>query len=124
DAAYGIKLDSLNNIYVTGFMSDEVDFNPGGTPYTLTAAYATDIFVAKFDSAGQVIWAKNMGGASGWDEGRAIAIDREGSVYTTGVYFGLADFDPDTTSYTLQAAGSSEIFVSKLDHDGQFVWAK
>src|SRR5690606_12673655 len=59
DAAFGIQLDSANNIYVTGYISEEVDFNPGGTPYTLTATYATDIFVAKFDSAGQVVWAKN-----------------------------------------------------------------
>lgn len=124
DAAFGIQLDSANNIYVTGYISDEVDFNPGGTPYTLTSTYATDIFVAKFDSAGQVIWAKNMGGDAGWDEGKAIALDPEGNVYTTGIFFGLADFDPDTTVHTLQAAGSSDIFVSKLDPEGQFVWAK
>lgn len=124
DAALGLKIDSLNQLYITGYFADVTDFNPQGTAYELTAAGNTDIFVAKLDNTGNVLWARNMGGADGSDEGRAIAIDANLNVYTTGVFYSTADFDPGTSSFPLTAAGSSEVFVSKLDADGLFVWAK
>lgn len=127
DAAVALKLDAQNNIYITGYFSDEVDFNPGGTtPYTLTAAAGggSDIFVAKLDNTGTVVWAKGMDGATGSDEGRALALDAAGNVHTTGVFYGTVDFDPGSGTQNLTAAGSSEVFVSKLNNNGEFVWAK
>lgn len=127
DAAVALKLDAQNNIYITGYFSDEVDFNPGGTtPYTLTAAAGggSDIFVAKLDNTGTVVWAKGMDGATGSDEGRALALDAAGNIHTTGVFYGTVDFDPGSGTQNLTAAGSSEVFVSKLNNNGEFVWAK
>ena len=73
-----------------------------------------------FAQAPGLVWAKSMG-AAGSDEGRSIAVDGAGNVYTTGYFQGTIDFDPDTvTSYTLTSAGSRDIFVSKLDASGVF----
>src|SRR5262249_36288313 len=54
----------------------------------------------------------------------SIAVDASGNVYTTGYFTGTADFDPDAGVFNLTAAGSFDIFVSKLSASGNFVWAK
>jgi hypothetical protein len=67
--------------------------------------------------------AKSMGGIN-FDEGHAVATDALGNVYTTGRFYGTADFDPSDGSFYLTSAGSANIFISKLDASGNFVWAK
>jgi len=124
DAGLGIRLDALNNIYLTGYYSSTVDFNPGGAPIELVSSGDADIFVVKLDSTGACTWAKSMGSDIGGDEGRGIALDPLGNVYTTGIFFATADFDPGAGTANLTSAGSSEIFVSKLNNDGEYVWAK
>ena len=123
DYGYGIAVDSAGNVYTTGLFSGTVDFDPGTGTYNLTSAGWADIFVSKLDSSGNFGWAKRMGGTSG-DWGLGIAVDSAGNVYTTGVFRGTADFDPGPGTYNLTEAGGGDIFVSKLDSSGNFVWAK
>ena len=78
---------------------------------------------------GDFIWARAMGGSIN-DFGYSIAVDITGNVYTTGHFYGTADFDPGPGTFNLSAAVEgappygSDIFVSKLDSDGNFIWAK
>ena len=52
-------------------------------------------------------------------------VDGSGNVYTTGYFKATAEFDPTAGTFTLTSAGgSSDIFVSKLDNAGNFVWAR
>ena len=112
-------------IYTTGFFSATVDFDPGVGVFNLTSAGSGDIFISKLDTSGNFVWAKQMGGTA-YDKCYSIAIDTAGSgdVYTTGVFEGTADFDPGAGTFNLTPAGSSDIFISKLDSSGNFVWAK
>ena len=69
------------------------------------------------------VWAQQLGG-TGFDLGFGVAVDGSGNVYTTGWFIGTADFAPGTGVFNLTSAGSFDIFVSKLDSAGNFVWAR
>src|SRR5262249_28262631 len=78
---------------------------------------------SKLDTDGNLVWARAMGGA-GEDSGGAIAIDGSGNVFTTGGFEQTVDFDPGPGSFNLTSVNFSDIFVSKLDNAGNFVWAR
>jgi len=121
-----VAIDATGNVYITGYFSGTVDFDPGAGTYNLTAAGSTgmsDMFLCKLDAAGNFLWAKQSGGPSN-DIGYAIGLDAAGNVYTTGIFRGTADFDPGPGTYNLTSAGIDDIFISKLDGAGNFVWAK
>ncbi len=126
DFASGIALDISGNIYTTGSFHGTVDFDPNAGTVNLTSVGGGDIFVQKLDSAGNLLWARRMGGpnASDDDAGEAIAIGDSGNVHTTGTFFGTADFDPGAGLFDLTSSGFDDIFVQTLDSAGNFVWAK
>lgn len=68
-------------------------------------------------------WAANLSG-SGTETAKSIALDVNGNVYTTGYFTGSVDFDPGAGVFTLSSAGQQDIFISKLNAAGDFVWAK
>lgn len=118
-----LKVDALGHIYTVGNFSGPIDFNPSAGSDTITSVGLMDIFVSKLDTSGNFIWAKQMGGKSD-DYGASVTVDSLGSVYTTGYFTDTADFDPGISSYKLISSGSRDIFISKLNSSGNFVWAK
>jgi len=126
---YAMAVDTSGScdVYVTGSFSGIVDFDPNAGVSNLTALGGYDIFISKFDSAANFVWAKRMGSTStSFESGRSIAVDPSGSgnIYTTGIFFETVDFDPDTGVFNLYAVGSEDIFISKFDASGNFIWAK
>lgn len=118
-----IAVDSSSNIHVTGYFHGSGDFDPGPNSFTLTSVAGMDIFILKINSSGNFIWAKQMGGA--YDEmAQSVALDLSGNVYTTGFFQGTCDFDPDVSSFNLSSAGAWDIFITKLNSSGNFIWAK
>jgi len=120
---YGIALDASGNVYTTGFFNGVVDFDPGPATYTLAPNGSLDVFVSKLDAGGNFMWARNLGGSNS-DVGYSIATDASGNVYTSGEFKGTADFNPSAATYTIASGGGDAAFVSKLDANGNFVWAK
>ncbi len=119
-----IVLDIKGNVYTTGYFEDKMQIDSGTGVFTLTSLGSSDIFVMKLSNSGNFIWAKSMGGTSN-DIGYAITIDSFCNVYTTGKFFGTADFDPDAAVYKFsEKGGYGDMFISKLNVNGKFIWAK
>ena len=118
-----VAVDGSGNVYTTGSFSGTADFDPGAGAFDLTSTGASDIFVSKLDSAGNFVWARQMGGTNS-GSGNDVAVDGSGNVYTTGHFRGTADFDPGVGVFNLAFAGRFDMFVSKLDSAGNFVWAR
>ena len=116
-------VDSTGNIYTTGRFASTVDFDPGVGTSNLTSAGSSDVFVSKLDASGNLLWAKSFGAAAA-DAGLSIAVDSTGNVYTTGFFASTVDFDPGAGTTNLTTAGSSDVFISKLDASGNLVFAK
>ena len=114
DFGSGITIDDAGNSYVTGRFEGTATFGS----YSLTSSGEYDIFVAKMDAIGNWQWATKAGG-TGWDGGCGITIDDTGNSYVTGYFFGTATFG----SYSLTSSGDSDIFVAKIDADGNWQWA-
>ncbi len=123
DKANSITHDVLGNIYITGDFEGTVDFDPGPGTFTMVAVAFNDVFILKLDPVGNFIWAKSFGGADG-ETGKSISVDALGNVYTSGYYRLTVDFDPGPGTFSITSAGVDDIFISKLDALGNFVWAK
>jgi gliding motility-associated-like protein len=125
DFGYSIVADASGNVYVTGLVRGGMDFDPGPGTHIITAALSADnIFVLKLDTNGNFVWGTILGSTGGSGVGRGITLDGSGNVLTTGSFNGTADFDPGAATFNITSLGSEDIFLSKLDANGNFVWAK
>jgi hypothetical protein len=129
DVAQGVALDAANNIYLTGYFTRTCDFDPSKRTFELTTFGREDIFVAKYTSAGALVWAKS----SVTDEatrvnrstGYSIAVDpATGNVFVTGSFAGHTDFDPGPVTLRIEAIDDTDIFIEKLSPAGDLVWVK
>lgn len=119
----GITADSNGNSYITGSFLGTVDFDPSAAVLNLTSGAEIHAFTCKLDASGNLVWAKHIGGSLAVNA-YAIAVDDSGNVYTTGYFDGTADLDPGAGVFSRTVLGYSDMFVSKLDASGNFVWAK
>jgi gliding motility-associated-like protein len=117
-----IALDVYENVYTTGWFGGSVDFDPGPGNFIMNAAGISN-FVLKLNSTGNFIWARQMGGSFDWDAA-SLALDPSGNIIITGTFGTLKDFDPGPGEFNLAPVGTLDIFVSKFDENGNFLWAK
>ena len=123
DYGMSVAVDASGNIYTAGYFAGTADFDPGAGTYNLTSAGNDDVFVSKLNSSGDYVWAKTFGGTVA-DYGTSVAVDASGNIYTTGYFAGTVDFDPGAGTINLTSAGGTDVFVSKLNSSGDYVWAK
>lgn len=123
DKGYSIKVDAAGNSFVTGFFNGIATFD--ATPVTANGG-SQDIFIAKYDTDGNLQWVTTAGG-SGGDLAYGLALDNSGNILITGEFIGKAQFgalsltsmvNPVTTDSTTDA------FTAKYDATGTALWAK
>ncbi len=113
-----IAIDSGGSSYITGTFAIAATFGLGEVNETTLTALETfgtaGIFVARYDSNGDLLWAKQAGGTER-NAGLGIAVDGNGNSYVTGELEGTSTFGPGETNETLlTSAGSFDIFVAKF----------
>lgn len=129
--ARDVAVDGAGNVYIAGgFVGGDFDPGPGAFELHATGRLNGDVFVAKLDTFGGFLWARAMGGA-GEDTANGVAVDGTGNVYTVGSFEGIADFDPGparsnlvSVPPTIYPFGYPDAFISKLDPQGNFLWAR
>ncbi len=117
DRGYGVATDAAGNAYVTGHYQS-TDAQANGQPLPNAGDY--DVFIAKYDTLGALIWIKTAGG-KGYDYGHGIVVDSKGDIIITGAVAGEAKFGDVTVN-----AGSTTrpIFCAKYDSEGNLKWVK
>lgn len=120
----GVARHISGRIILSGWFQESVDFDPGPGARTLIAkgtSGAGDGFLMAFASTGEVAWAAPFGGVVGGGGQLSIAfglsLDDQGTVWTTGRFYGRGDFDPGTEAVELQATAEADIFVSRYSVD-------
>lgn len=119
-----LKTDNSGNVYITGYFSFTIDFDPGvGISNLSTGSGTPDAFICKLDNNGNFIWAKKIG-STGAEYSNSINLDPTGNIIISGYFQNTSDFDPGAAVFNLTSAGSDDIFILKLDNSGNFLWAK
>ena len=111
-----IVADDSGNVYVTG----QFEYTSVFDNRTLSSYGSHDIFVAKYNSSGNIVWIKSAGGTDG-DIGMGIGIDAQHNVYITGEIEKTVRF---SSTISLTSSGGNDIFIAKYDANGNVRWAK
>ena len=121
----GITADQSGNICLIGSFLGTVDFGADfGTSDSRTAWGGQDIFVTRIDSNGNYGWTRQIGGTN-FDYGNAITSDPSGNIYAAGSFADTVDFGLDFgTSDSKTSAGSSDIFITRINPDGTYGWTR
>jgi len=81
DRAQCVAVDSNNNVYIAGQTGGALDG---------TSAGSYDAFLAKYDSAGTIVWTKQLGTTES-DRAYGVVVDSNNNVYITGETYGDLD---------------------------------
>jgi uncharacterized repeat protein (TIGR01451 family) len=123
DVGNDVITDSSGNVYITGYFHGTTDFDPGPNIENRTAQNS-DIFIQKLSPEGSLIWIKTIGGSAN-EEANSIALDPFGNIYVTGSLGSPnVDFDPGVGVFNISTKGGLDVFILKLDSNGDFLWAK
>lgn len=119
DYPTALVTDASGNIYMTGWYTGTLDFDPGAASFELSD-FDSNKFLLKLDSNGDFLWVKSLGDAQ---DVKDIHIDNENDLYLVGEFSGATDFDPgpDTHEITTDALDGS--YIQKLNSEGGFMWA-
>jgi hypothetical protein len=117
--ANGVAVDSAGKILLTGQFQGTLDFGDGSAPLN-AATTRSKAFLAKLDPMGTgVLWSHAFGDTDNDHRGIAVAVDAADQPVMAGSFEGTIAFD-----VVLSSAGGTDVFVAKLDPDGQSLWSR
>jgi len=118
DRVNSVALNASGDLFIAGyFQAPNIIFDT----ITLTSAGWQDIFIVKYDTAGNVHWAKSIGGDN-YEQATSVAVDASGNAYLTG-FFDSSYIIFGTTILTNASVGNGDIFLAKYDANGNVLWA-
>jgi len=121
DAASRVKVGVNGAVYITGTFGGTVDFDPTSGTDNHTTVYREDVFVSKFDTAGNWIWTKTFGGNQN-DKVNALETDSNGNIYLGGEFEETVDFNPGGATTSRTSTGGADGYILSLDSNGLYRW--
>ena len=114
---FSAALDLNNNVYVTGWFVDTVNF--GTTTLTCATKQHSALYVVKYNLAGNVLWARTSINSQPTTRGYSIATDLEGNSIIAGWFYDSLQLG---SSHLFSMYG--DLFLTKFDSSGNFIWAQ
>ncbi|MDI1444064.1 hypothetical protein [Polyangium sp. 6x1] len=111
----GFTRDGAGHVILTGSFQGGIDLGAG----PMVSAGGNDIYVGKFDGAGNLIWGRRFGG-TGHDFGGSVVTDAAGNIFLSGPYDGTLDFGAGPMTST----GFRDVYLVKLDPNGNTLWSR
>ena len=114
--------DAQGNLYITGYFSGTIDFDPGPGVYNMTTMNGVNSYFLKLDHNGNFIWAKQITATNS----QTINVDVLNNVIISGQFYSTVDFDPGPGVFNASTPSAViyDIYVLKLDSNGNFTWMK
>lgn len=136
--ASALSIDANGNIYISGEFHDTVDFDPGAGVFDLISnseflpggapgpppEILTDLYIIRLSSLGELVWAKQIDGASDRNRIYASLISDDGWLYLTGTVRDSISFDSGSLPYQIADSSHDEGFTVKYDLNGTLIWSK
>jgi len=118
-----LDIDASGKIYTTANFDGLRDFDPGPGTYTFSSLGFTDVFVGAFTNAGNLIWAKQIGGTDEDGSSHIISSGISGDILVSGGFNAIVDFDPGPAISSFTSYGLQDGFVCRLSNAGNYIWA-
>lgn len=117
-----MALDRTGNIVITGYFRSQIDLSTNDTPALLTPSANDDIFFAKYDEDGNLLWAESIESEQS-SQPKDIVVDYNNEIIIAGFYAGVTDFDPSEADFTAASINNTQDpFFAKYDENGNNIW--
>lgn len=117
----GVAVDSAGFVYFVSGFQQSIDLSGAAI---LTSAGLQDTLVAKYNTAGDLLWVKQLTGSEDVNSNQ-VQLDGDGNPHLAGWFKGTSDFDPDAGTHALTSAGDRDGFVLKMDAStGALTWVR
>ena len=119
DAGVSVHVNADDDPIFAGYFYAPLDIDPGSGVTTLTGNGG---YILKMDPLGNLVWADQFG--SGLSSSYSLTTNTSGTIFATGTFSGMGDFDPGPSTLNLTSNGMSDIFILNLDINGNLIWAE
>lgn len=122
-------IDNDGNLVLIGKFQDTMDFDFSDSNFNMTSS-GVDGFLLKINNEGSFVWAKQITGNLDQVIFSCITTDSQNNIISAGSFSsnnsgtGVTDFDPGSEVFNLSADYGFDLFILKLNEDGEFIWVK
>jgi hypothetical protein len=126
--SFNLAADSSGGVVIVGDFTGRIDFDPSSKSYfASTGSYSQwASYVLNLDASGRFKWVKTFVGTGGtaYNDAKAVDVDAAGNIVVGGRFSGSVDFKSGSGTSILSDSGAGANYVTKLNANGGFVWAK
>jgi len=126
ESGLDIGSDAMGNIYLTGRLLGDADFDPNTSGGEFIADASNNLYCAKYSPSGALTWFFGLAGGS-YKLGKRLSVQANGDFWLGGEYGasfaqGGMDVDPGPDTVAISSLGGAEdIFIAKYDKDANFI---